>query len=129
MTERSFGQRFARASLGMVAFFGGIWLLALAITPSEEEIAEREAERAADPTYGSRIACMEAIRDNLIAPSSVDFGDWSEWSAWETAADGPIRVTATFEAQNAFGVMLRQTWVCDVEQWGDDWYLLDLREG
>jgi hypothetical protein len=137
MAERTFGQRFTRSFIGLAAFFGGIWLLALAITPTEEEIAAREAqERAeleakieADPTYGSRVACMDAIRKNLVSPSSAEFGDWSEWSAWETEAGGPIRVTATFEASNALGVMLRQTWVCDVERRGDYWYLVDLREG
>ena len=136
MTERTFGERFARSVLIVFGTMGVIAYLLWAISPTEEEIAERkrqeraelEAKMEADPTYGSRIACMDAIKSNLVAPSTAEFGDWTEWSAWETEADGPIRVTADFQAQNALGVMLRQTWVCDVERRGGYWYLVDLRE-
>lgn len=99
----------------------------LLLTPSSEEIEQREQERANDPTSGAAYACREFITANLVAPSTAEFGAWSRWPARQLEG-GAIEVLATFDAQNSFGAMLRQRIICEVSKSDGQWFLENLEE-
>ncbi|WP_372615353.1 hypothetical protein [Aquicoccus sp.] len=116
-----------RALLALVFLSVGLGGCLLAFTPSEEEIAAQEAERAADPTSRSKAACREFIKGVLVSPSSADFEHFAGWPAHETDS-GAIRVNATLNAQNAYGATIRQTMTCEVRKADGQWHLESLTE-
>ncbi|MBN9674631.1 hypothetical protein [Salipiger bermudensis] len=118
---------FKRALLLMFALSGVVILLALAITPSEEEIAAQQAARDADPTSGATYACREFIKASLVSPSSAEFGAWSGWEK-ELLDDGSVRVEAEFEAENAMGATLPGRMICVVREEGEKWFLEGLED-
>lgn len=84
-----------------------------------------------NPREQARDACMEAVRDQLKAPSTAKFSDVSDVSAGDFAVvagkspkpggDNFFAVTGKVEAQNALGVPLRQSFLCTAELKGDVW--------
>ena len=114
--------------IAAAAWIAVIAALVLWLTPSAEETEERQAAREADPTYASRTACQEFIRQSLVAPSTAKFVSVSDWPARELGS-GAIRVTATLDAENGFGAMLRQNMICEVRKADGYWHLESLAEG
>ena len=121
-------QSFKSAFITVGIVFIGIPLtVALLLTPSEEEIERQAAERAADPTSGATYACREFVKANLVAPSSAEFGAWSQWPATELDS-GAIEVIATVDAQNSFGAMIRSRFICELRKEDGQWFLENLTE-
>jgi hypothetical protein len=127
--RHNMAQRTTKQTLfGAAVWIAGITALVLWLTPSTEEMEAREAAREADPTYASRTACQEFIRQSLVAPSTAEFVRVSDWPARELA-NGTIRVEATLDAENGFGAMLRQNMTCEVRKANGYWQLESLTEG
>lgn len=58
-----------------------------------------------------QVECEQLIKEYLKSPTSAKFSDWqfTEHSIWHFSAHG------TVDSANAFGVMLRSRFTCDVE--------------
>jgi hypothetical protein len=83
------------------------------------------------PGEQARDACMEAVRDQLKAPSTALFSDVSDVSSGDLAAaagkspkpgaDSFFAISGKVEAQNALGVPIRSSFICTAERKGDSW--------
>jgi hypothetical protein len=86
---------------------------------------------AEDPRERAREACLEAVRDQLKAPSTATFTEVSELGGGDIAeaigksprpgGNNFFTVTGKVEAQNALGVPIRNSFLCAAERSGDAW--------
>ncbi len=87
-------------------------------------------ENPATPTMAS-IMCEKFVTDRLKAPSTAKFAPYRElkittYGKNEGVKDA-FRVIGYVDAQNGFGAMLRNNYICDVQYIGDDnWRLINL---
>jgi len=70
--------------------------------------------------FGAQVVCEDFVKDRLKSPSTADFGDWEREHVGATL----WRVRGNVDSQNAFGAMIRNSFVCTVEAQGDDRYRL-----
>ena len=86
---------------------------------NEKQLAYRtQLASASRPSkVNAEIECENRVRQGLLSPSSADFD--FEAKIWEFESRGPeyvlFRVKNGFEAQNAFGVEIRNNYTCDAE--------------
>jgi hypothetical protein len=72
--------------------------------------------------------CELFVKGRLKAPSTAKFGH-----VWDTtttgSGDGPYQVSGYVDAQNSFGAMLRNYYVCTAQgsSPSDTWTLIDLK--
>jgi hypothetical protein len=95
---------------------------------SPEQRAERQDEEILrSAVYTSR----EFIKGRLRSPSTAEFASFEDSMAYEIKAEpGMYQVKTHVDAQNAFGAMLRETFVLKMERLpGDRWRLLEIITG
>lgn len=104
------GDRFMRGYLKgcMVLIVAAVLLIGgctawVALSPKD---ASRQAETSAS------LACRNAVRDRLKAPSTAQFSD--DATASESGSGFTVTVTGTVDAENSFGAKLRNTYRCTV---------------
>lgn len=84
-----------------------------------------------DESSMAHIQCKEFVRDQLKAPSSADFA-FLDYSASNLGGNQFV-IRSTVEAQNSFGVKLKNNYVCSVKWNGlnssyiRNWELLSLQ--
>ncbi len=76
------------------------------------------------------LAAEEAVRRQLKAPSTADFGsvfgDYQDPDKQVVALDnGSYAVHGWVDAENSFGAKLRSTWVCNIRLTGDEGWSCD----
>lgn len=69
----------------------------------------------------AQVNCEGRIRKMLKAPSTAEFAPFREQNIVGTGS-GPYAVTGYVDAQNSFGVRLRNNYTCTVEFKGDQAY-------
>lgn len=91
--------------------------------PRSPEVFERDI-------YGAWVMCQGFVKGRLKAPSQASFGSiFGDYQSPEDVVrmtgNGKYRVRAWVEAPNSFGVMLRQSFVCELHEAGNDRWVLD----
>ena len=87
--------------------------------------------RVVDHSNMAHIQCKEFVKERLKAPSSAEFAFLDFTS--QALPDNEYVITANVEAQNSFGVKLKNRYRCDVKWNGSDengirnWTLVSLR--
>lgn len=94
---------------GLAIGVGVIWYMASDSTPSARPTPEP------DP-YMAFIQCQAFVKNRLKAPATAQFPS-QPLSAIDTGANTYI-VTATVDAQNGFGALLRNNWLCKTQYTG-----------
>jgi hypothetical protein len=94
--------------------------------PSDAELRETDAE----------LACQSWVRDRLRAPSTAEFvnvytrtgqADLTEEDVYAGRSEDDVyTVRGSVDAQNGFGAMVREAFVCEVRDTGDGWELLGI---
>lgn len=74
---------------------------------------------------GARSACQEFVKQSLRSPTSAEFPFVPDKEITRTAED-EFLIISYVDAQNAFGVMLRDHYRCHVKRNGNSWSLLNL---
>ena len=93
-------------------------------TEKDDPDRSQEQKRVPD-AFDAKYACKQYVEEALKSPSSADFPSYSEMSATGSAY-GPWTVISYVDAKNAFGVMLRNTFICTVEMQDGKVKLLNL---
>jgi hypothetical protein len=81
-------------------------------SPTPEQIAYRVAE---NNRYHSQSLCEYTITENLKAPSTAKFTNTGV-----SLGKGNYQVRNVVDAQNSFGAMLRNTFLCNVHCTGEE---------
>jgi hypothetical protein len=69
---------------------------------------------------------QQFVEERLRAPSTADFPSGSEHEVGDLGG-GKFRVISYVDAQNAFGAMIRSTWIVEMQYLGNDrWRLTDI---
>lgn len=94
-----------------------------AIEPSHQPTAQEieEAQRS-DAKYMAK----EFVTERLKAPSTAKFPYYGDFAASKTPG-GSWQVMGYVDAQNSYGAMLRQQFLCTLKKTGDKWFLTDLK--
>lgn len=80
-----------------------------------------------DERRDAALICHNYVRDNLKSPSSANFPP-ADASTAVPISGGDYEVTSYVDAQNVFGAMVRNDYVCTVKPLPDKkWRLLDLK--
>lgn len=74
----------------------------------------------------AKYAAKEFVTDHLKAPSTAKFPYYEEFAAAKQA-NGTWQVMGYVDAQNSYGAMLRQQFLCTLKKTGDKWYMVDLK--
>jgi len=93
-------------------------LLAISFYQAHQGQNDPEQENYVDAILITR----KYIEGNLKAPSSVQHPVFSQYKITKTK-NGKYVVSAYFEAQNSFGVMLRTNYSAILRPSGDKWYV------
>jgi hypothetical protein len=82
---------------------------------------------AEDRKIEAKVMCEQFVERRLKAPSTAKFS-WPSDTTMTGSGDGPYRVSGFVDAQNPFGTMLRNHYVCTAQRSssGDTWTLIDL---
>lgn len=94
---------------GCLTVVGAVVVLALlgSLVPESEKSKERERN------INAIAACQVAVERRLKSPSTAKFPDGLSSNVSEPSG-GVVTVSASVDAQNAFGALLRKRWVCTV---------------
>jgi hypothetical protein len=107
--------------VGVVVIFAVIIFLNSMCNRSETETVD-------DQNLVAWGICKQFIRDRLKAPTTAKFETYNRYGVKQLDTDD-WQVTIQVDAQNSFGAMLRSTYVCKIQDKGDDkWYLTSLYE-
>jgi hypothetical protein len=131
---RSPGRR-AFVFVGLVVFGLSLWIVAIIIAtrsaPTGRAGTDRSDATFVRPPEDRKIEalsmCEQFVERRLKAPSTAKFSH-----VWDTtmtgSGDGPYRVSGFVDAQNSFGAMLRNHYVCTAQRSSssDTWTLIDL---
>jgi hypothetical protein len=79
---------------------------------------------SAPTDFDAYIYSKKFVERQLKAPSTAKFCDYDEASV--STADGSFVVTGWVDAQNSFGAMIRNGYVCKLHKAGDTWHLDDI---
>lgn len=115
--------------IGLVA--AGVVVLRMAGYSAEDPTARRLRETEALQRDAFTM-CQSFVTDRLKAPRTAEFATYSEALIERLNDDDydrrPFRVTAYVDAQNAFGALLRQQYICTVRPplKDDPWLLVNL---
>ncbi len=125
--------RIAAAVFAVAVTLGAVGIVAVAVGVYQDEHskasaidAQIDAQEAQDSARDARVfqeidadnaastaACENAVRDELVSPSSAQF------SIIENSVGGPQgnlqgTVTVTVDSQNSYGAMMHSNWTCVV---------------
>jgi hypothetical protein len=126
--------RNAPVFIGLAAFLS-LWIVGLIIAarlaPPGTAGTDRSGATYARPAQDRKIealsTCEQFVERRLKAPSTAKFSH-----VWDTtmtgSGDGPYQVRGFVDAQNSFGAMLRNHYVCTAQRTSssDTWTLIDL---
>lgn len=102
------GQVFAGLAIGI----GVVWYMA----SSGPTVSDEPASKVQPSPYMAFIHCQAHVKASLKAPASAQFPG-QPLSAID-AGGGAYIVTATVDAQNSFGALLRNDWLCKLQYTG-----------
>lgn len=95
-----------------LAVVAAVWLAVGGVfsppTPQQEAATVNRDRR-----FNAIYACQEAIRRQLRAPATAKFPRETEMYV-AAGADGIARAGGSVDAQNAFGALIRQRYVCEL---------------
>jgi len=91
------------------------------MTPEQNQAKADEAARS-----DAKWACKQFVEKTLKAPSTADFQNYNNFSAWGTG-DGPFGITGYVDAQNSFGAKIRTTFTCELRKSGENWQLVNIK--
>ena len=97
---------------GLAVGAGAVWFMA---TPGREAPADEGSSVQPTP-FAAFIQCQAFVKNTLKAPASAQFPS-KPLSAIHAGANRFV-VTATVDAQNSFGAMLRSDWICQTRYTG-----------
>lgn len=98
-------------------------LLTVFVVMSNTPDAQRErAER--DAPVLAELACERAVKAQLKSPASAEFGSTSV-----SGSGAKYTVAGTVDAENSFGALMRNSFVCEVEVEGGRASVIDLAVG
>lgn len=101
-----------QVAAGLAVGVGAIWFMA-----SSGSGAADDQEASADATpFMAFVQCQAFVRNNLKAPATAQFP--SKPLSAIAAADKTFVVTSTVDAQNGFGALLRNDWICKTQYTG-----------
>ena len=93
---------------GLAAGLAAIWFMSSTGRSSQAPAANTQ------PTpHMAAIHCQEHVKSTLKAPATAQFPD-RPLSAID-AGGGTYIVTSTVDAQNSFGALLRNNWLCKIQ--------------
>ena len=96
-----------RVSLGVAAAFTALLVVILALTLGGGSEPKTLEEKQAASYTDVLVLCRDAVKQQLKAPSTADFGGEAvKWSG-STAT-----MTGVVDAENSFGAMIRTPWTC-----------------
>jgi hypothetical protein len=91
-------------------------------TPRAPQVATPRVEHSRSGAYS---VCKQFVTNRLRAPKTAEFPSLSASDHQITAyTDGEYRVTSYVDSQNAFGALIRSTYVCEVKHQAGSKYLL-----
>lgn len=111
-------------------WFGGVVLVLLFAMNMCSSSKEKSVD-ISDESSMAHIQCKEFVREQLKAPSSADFA-FLDYSASNMGGNQFV-IRSNVEAQNSFGVKLKNNYVCAVKWNGSNssdirnWELLSLQ--
>lgn len=78
--------------------------------------------------FAAWVMCEQFVEDRLVAPTTAEFGSYDR-SNVDYLGNNQYLVLNHVDAQNSFGAMIRQTYLCKVRDNtpDDTWSLLDLQ--
>lgn len=72
---------------------------------------------------GAQDACEGYVEDSLKSPASAEFSE----SELQERGEYGFTISGAVDSENGFGAMIRNTYVCKVNEVGDGWMLIDLQ--
>lgn len=101
-------------------------MVAALFAEGQDRAPQSNAQQSTTAPGGSNIgaitACEGYVADRLKAPATAKFSGWLD-STTAVLKDGTIAVRGTVDAQNGFGALIRNDWVCAVRQSGSGYTL------
>ncbi len=92
------------------------------MTPEQKQAQADEALMS-----DAKWQCKQFVEKTLKAPSTADFQNYNDFSAWGSeAGGGPFGVTGYVDAQNSFGAKIRTNFRCELRKSGSDWQLVNI---
>jgi len=113
--KKSFWRRIAETGLAVFLCFVGLMVLILIMDRASQRSPEQEKELA---KYSAWADAKYIVEKHLIAPSTAKFSEIDEGNRWHAyqIKNGMWDVTGWVDSQNAFGAMLRQEWVVELDE-------------
>ena len=105
-----------KSAKGMVAGSGLVGIITIIGLVNDTQ--PQAPVRVVDHSNMAHIQCKDFVKERLKAPSSADFAFFDFRS--QALPDNQYVITANVEAQNSFGVKLRNRYRCDVKWNGAD---------
>jgi len=118
-----------QAIMVVVIAIGGFLVWVFWVTAPETPTKSASSPES-DIRSQARYLCKAVIEDQLKDPKSAEWG-WSSgnyYASWPASIDGDVvTVQPRFRANNGFGALTLNQFVCKIDTTGD-WSLLELRE-
>ena len=108
--------------------WGVVGLLATPTTTPKPKLATPTSRRTSSEgnEYMAWAMCQQFVETRLAAPSTAKFPSYTG-KFTSSLGGGRFRFNAYVDAQNVFGAMVRNNFVCTIESLGGgDWQLLQL---
>lgn len=86
--------------------------------PKETVVEEVEPVKKIDTMFYAKLAAKKNIEDQLVAPSTAEFQPVYEMIVKQSSDS--FEISSYVDAQNSFGAMLRQDWICRMKYTGGD---------
>lgn len=107
---------FVTGCLALVGLLAVLWVIGSLVdskpTPGSDKL-------------GAFLASQDFVKRELRAPSTAKFSDFDEARVSSTGGDS-YTVAGWVDAQNGFGAMIRNDFVCKLHKVGDTWYRDDV---
>lgn len=103
----------AKKPMGCLGFLGiaaAVVVLIVIIITAAGAINASHGPSEEDKQASAQVACEDVVKQNLKSPSTANFSNETT-----TGSDGKYTIEGDVDAQNSFGAMLRNHFVCDTD--------------